>query len=240
MKYMGSKRLLAKHILPIILKDRQEGQWYVEPFCGGCNTLSEVTGNRIGADSHRYLIGMWDAVSVRGWLPPEEVTEVTYHVLKNLSKGGLYGPECNATIGYVGFTHTFGSQWMRGWAKNTRGDNYSRQAYNSAVKQFPKLRGVIFKHSHYADLKIPENSIIYCDPPYAGTEKYRKMPFSHSQFWEQCSNWVFDGHKVFVSEYNAPSDWVCVWSKEVNCNVNNKTTGPSKPVEKLFVHRSQV
>ena len=37
MKYMGSKNRIAKYILPIILKDRLEGQWYVEPFCGGCN-----------------------------------------------------------------------------------------------------------------------------------------------------------------------------------------------------------
>lgn len=234
MKYMGSKRLLAKHILPIILKDRQEGQWYVEPFCGGCNTLSEVTGNRIGADSHYYLIYLWQSVAQLKWLPPQTINNQEYDWIKrNLNSDP-------ALSGYVGFTHTFGSQWMRGWAKNTRGDDYSKQAYNSALKQFPKLRGVIFKHCSYENLKIPEKSIIYCDPPYSGTEKYRKMNFNHGQFWEQAHNWVFDGHKVFVSEYNAPSDWVCVWSKEVNCNVNNKTTDPSKPIEKLFVHRSQI
>ena len=37
MKYMGSKNRIAKYILPIILKDRKEGQWYVEPFVGGAN-----------------------------------------------------------------------------------------------------------------------------------------------------------------------------------------------------------
>jgi len=35
MKYMGSKKRHAKELLPIILKDRQPGQWYVEPFVGG-------------------------------------------------------------------------------------------------------------------------------------------------------------------------------------------------------------
>lgn len=35
MKYMGSKSRIAKYILPIILKDRKDGQYYVEPFCGG-------------------------------------------------------------------------------------------------------------------------------------------------------------------------------------------------------------
>ena len=35
MKYLGSKNKIAKYILPIILKDRTEGQYYVEPFMGG-------------------------------------------------------------------------------------------------------------------------------------------------------------------------------------------------------------
>ena len=56
MKYMGSKNRIAKHLLPIILKDRKEGQWFVEPFVGGANMIDKVTGNRIGADLNRYLI----------------------------------------------------------------------------------------------------------------------------------------------------------------------------------------
>ena len=37
MKYMGSKARIAKHILPMILKNRKEGQCYVEPFVGAAN-----------------------------------------------------------------------------------------------------------------------------------------------------------------------------------------------------------
>ena len=46
MKYMGSKARHAKELLPIILKDRKEGQWYVEPFVGGCNMIDKVTGKQ--------------------------------------------------------------------------------------------------------------------------------------------------------------------------------------------------
>lgn len=48
MKYMGSKARHAKELLPIILKDRKPGQWYVEPFVGGANMIDKVDGNRIG------------------------------------------------------------------------------------------------------------------------------------------------------------------------------------------------
>ena len=54
MKYMGSKNRIAKHILPIILKDRKEGQWYVEPFVGGANIRDKVECKRIGSDSKHY------------------------------------------------------------------------------------------------------------------------------------------------------------------------------------------
>ena len=55
MKYMGSKRRIAKDILKIILKDRKENQYYVEPFMGGCNSLCEVKGLRIGNDFNNYI-----------------------------------------------------------------------------------------------------------------------------------------------------------------------------------------
>ena len=42
MKYMGSKTRFAKHLLPIILKDRIKGQYYVEPFAGGMNMIDKV------------------------------------------------------------------------------------------------------------------------------------------------------------------------------------------------------
>ena len=59
MKYMGSKAKIAKEILPIILSNRLESQYYIEPFCGGCNSLCHVNGNRIGNDKNNYLIAMW-------------------------------------------------------------------------------------------------------------------------------------------------------------------------------------
>jgi DNA adenine methylase len=40
-----------------------------------------------------------------------------------------------------------------------------------------------------------------------------------------------EGHKVFVSEYNAPSDFKCVWRQELTNNLNLK-----KAVEKLFTY----
>ena len=55
MKYMGSKNRHAKEILPFVLMDRKEGQYYVEPFCGGCNIIDKVDNPRIANDIHYSL-----------------------------------------------------------------------------------------------------------------------------------------------------------------------------------------
>ena len=62
MKYMGSKARFAKEIIPILLKDRKEGQWFVDLFCGGCNLLDKVGGKRIGNDKNKYLIALWQGL----------------------------------------------------------------------------------------------------------------------------------------------------------------------------------
>jgi DNA adenine methylase len=41
------------------------------------------------------------------------------------------------------------------------------------------------------------------------------------------------GHIVYVSEYNAPDDFECVYQKQINQRMNNNVQ-TSKAVEKLF------
>ena len=77
MIYVGSKSRIAEQILTIILEGRKDGQYYVEPFCGGCNTIDKVPGNRIANDSNPYLIAMWEALSW-GWDPPKIIEREYY------------------------------------------------------------------------------------------------------------------------------------------------------------------
>jgi len=89
-------------------------------------------------------------------------------------------------------------------------------------------------------LKIPKNSIIYCDPPYENTTKY-KDSFDHAEFWRWCRDKAADGHKVFISEYTAPKDFKCVWSKSAKSSLsaNGECGGSKSSIEKLFIHESQ-
>jgi DNA adenine methylase len=102
------------------------------------------------------------------------------------------------------------------------------------MKQLPKLKDVEFICSDYSNLIIPNNSIIYCDSPYRDTKKYSNSgKFNHEEFYEWCRNKKIEGHTIFISEYNMPNDFKCVWEKEVKMKLDAKSNSEIR-VEKLF------
>jgi len=225
MLYRGSKKRLAKYILPIILDGRKKDQWYVEPFCGGCNSLDQVDGNRIGNDIHPYLIAYFKALQ-SGWLPPEFVSEKRYKEIKE--NQNFFPPEL---VGYVGFSHSRLGDFFSGYIKfKSRYFNIdtatnaqirdsircpSKEAYKAATIQQPLIRGIKFYNEQYFRLKIPKKSIIYLDPPYENTSSYNHNVLSYELFWQWARELGQSGHKVFVSSYKAPAGWLPVFKKEV-------------------------
>lgn len=231
MKYMGSKARFAKEILPIITKGRTEAQTYVEPFAGGMNMIDKVAGKRIANDIHTELIEMWKAL-VCGWQPPLSVTEEQYRQMK-VDKTG-YPIEL---LAYVGF-NSYGGKWFAGYRRDKQGErDYWKEHYNNIIKQVPNMVGVEFRNNSFTDLEIPPNSIIYCDPPYEGTTKYRTN-FNHSLFWAWCIEKSKQGHIVYISEYKAPNDFVCVWEKQAKSTfgANGFTCDTKHSTERLFVY----
>lgn len=229
MKYMGSKNRIAKHILPIILKDRKEGQFYVEPFVGGANIIDKVDGNRIGSDINHYVIALLDKLQ-SGWIPPDKITNEEFLQIKQ-NKDNY--PD--HLVGYVGTQLSFGSVWFSSFRKDNGGQrDYSLEAKKCVLKQAENLKGILFKSLSYDDLWIPKNSIIYCDKPYQGTDKYRGFPsLDHDRFWQWCRQKHLEGHTVFVSEFTAPEDFKCVWQMNINTSISERKTGKNV-VEKLF------
>jgi len=157
----------------------------------------------------------------------KEFTEANY---KELRKSDDYKYK-----GYAGFAFSYSGKWLGGWCRdglNKR--DYVNEAYKNALNQSDSLKGIRFVNETYDKLQIPENSLIYCDPPYENTTSY-KDGFNHKDFWQWCRNKSDEGHIVYVSEYNAPDDFKCVWSKEIVSSLT-QDTGSKKAVEKLFTY----
>lgn len=233
MKYIGSKSRHAKYILPIILKDRKENQTYVEPFCGGCNTIDKVSNPRIANDSHSYLIAMWQALQ-NGWVPPENLSESQY---KNIQKNKNQYPD--ELVGYVGFNLSYAARWWGGYGRDKIGKrNYGTEAFRNVSRQVSLIQGIDFRCQDYLELEIPSQSLVYCDPPYRGSDDiYRKSltgEFDSETFWLWAEKLASNGHTVFVSEYSAPNGWKSVWRRKVN-NTLVQNTGSKQGTENLFV-----
>lgn len=230
MKYMGSKNRHAKELLPIILRDRKPDQWYVEPFVGGFNLIDKVDGQRLANDSNAYLIELFRAIQ-DGWQPPTNINEEQYqHVRLNKDLYPRY------LVGFIGFGCSYSGKWFGGYARGNANSgqprNYCLESRVNILKQYDGLQGIVIENKSYLDLEIPFNSIVYCDPPYANTTKY-KDNFDHDKFWAWATDLSQQGHQVFVSEYNAPSNFKSVWSKMVN-NTLVQNTGSKQGVERLF------
>lgn len=100
------------------------------------------------------------------------------------------------------------------------------------------MRGdVTFTCLDYRDVEIPLGSVIYADPPYAGTTPYKGVePFDSAAFWVYMRRLASEGHTVFVSECTAPDDIECVWEKEYGGGMKNSgiTASKIKRIERLY------
>ena len=58
---------------------------------------------------------------------------------------------------------------------------------------------------------------------------------SPDEFWQWRRERVYDGHKVYISEYQAPDDFITIWEKPIqNCISLDK-----KATERLFIYEGQ-
>lgn len=228
MKYMGSKNRIAKYIIPIILKDRKEGQLYVEPFVGGANMIDKVDGNRVGYDINHHVIKALLDIRDRPEDLPEEVTEKFYKNLKNT-------PPYKFTS-WIRFVCSFGGKFENGYAREKGSDETTFCGYGkrNALKQSEKINGVEFICESFLNLNF-KNSIIYCDPPYRGTTSYKTNSFPYEKFYNWCREMKLKGNTIFVSEYNMPDDFIEVWKGEIKTNfASSRKKATHNAIEKLF------
>lgn len=228
MKYMGSKARHATKILPIILADRPADSLYVEPFMGGANTFHLVDGPKWGNDLNVDVVEMFKAIA-DGWEPPSAVTEEEYEAAKrdfsNPKRRGFVGVGCS-------YSGKFFGGYARGNDSKGRPRNYANESRQNVLRQAAGMRDARLTSISYLEMAIPDGSVVYCDPPYRGTTRYATSDFDSDKFW----NWAADLSatcRVFVSEYQAPAEWECVWSTEAHSSLT-QNTGAKRAVERLF------
>lgn len=159
-------------------------------------------------------------------------------------------------LGAIGFLASYNARFYEGgYAKSgyektkngLRYRDYYREAKDNFLRQAPLLKDITFVTSDYKDLlndywsNILTNKkykpLIYCDPPYANTKQFsNSKDFNYNEFWQTMREWS-KTNTVYISELEAPSDFECVWKKEVSRSI--KATDKSRAVEKLFKYKGE-
>ena len=238
MKYVGSKNRFSKELAPIIQGYITENTiGYLEPFVGGANMIDKIQcNNKIGCDIHEELIELLKYAQNNYVNLPDTITEEEYYKVKN-NKSNY--PKWY--VGLVGFCATFGSKYFGGYARAYKNDGVTlRDMPNEAIrnlkKQSPNLKNIKFYNCNFLDLpkdKI-KGYVIYCDPPYRNTTKYKTDDFPYEKFYDWCRELSKD-NIVLISEYDMPKDFKCIWVKETKIGLDSNRIKLDSRTEKLFI-----
>jgi DNA adenine methylase len=231
---MGSKNRIAKHLLPLMLSYAEASniKTWVEPFVGGANMIDKVPASfeRIGYDLNAHVIAALIDIRDR----PEELFESFTEAQRSEHRGGparsLYSHACIVT--------SFGADLKGGYAREAGSDDRTFCGYGkrNAVKQSLFLQGVRLEVASYEDLSGMKNAVIYCGPPYQGATGYKTGAFNHVAFWDWCRK-MSESNIVFISEYQAPDDFICLWSGEIKTNfASSRKAATHNATEKLFTY----
>lgn len=243
MRYCGSKKRFMKYLLPILTEDMNKDSVFVDLFCGGANVICEIPCEqyKIGVDNNEYVVALWNELSKNGMKNiPLEVSEELYRDVKEdyINNGNKYE---KYIIGYVGTCCSYGSSWFNGYARfnPNKNEDHIKEAYNSLKKQvenFIALEDTIFIHTSYDKVALTKNMIVYCDPPYASTKRY-ESDFDNDAFWKWARVASRKVKHLYISEYDAPYDFQCIWQMEKKDGLGRKIgKKQNTKVEKLFVY----
>ena len=251
MRYQGGKTKQWRYIVPIIERflaknSKKFGTCeYVEPFVGGGNIFTRVNWNvKVCNDIDSDMISLWEYLANGGELPSaDELTEKLYNELRFQDKIGVRTNK-SWLYGLVSHVCSYGGKKWGGYAhfNPVKGENHVLEAISSLKKQVSdnsftsngcKMQ---FNCMDYRNLDIKNGSVIYCDPPYAGTTGYG-VAFDGDLFWEWCRMLSKQGCIVLVSEYSAPSDFKCIWRgrKPDGMGTTKKGKKQKVKIEKLFI-----
>lgn len=218
---------------------------FVDLFCGSCSVIEKVPAKflRIANDKNKYLISMFKNLGKVEY--PLHIDKNLYDKARNCYHGKFSGMT-DDIIGWIGYMASYNGRFFDGGysghkveTKNGKFRDYITENINNINQQIPLLNGVTFLNEDYYNVEIPDNSIVYCDPPYKGTKQYDiSKNFDYDRFYDFCRSINKKGIPIFISEYNMPDDFECVWQKQLSTCINQTLT--KKPIEKLFTFRKAI
>jgi DNA adenine methylase len=194
---------------------------FIEPFVGGGNLTQFIDKDKYENifcyDVNPYVVAYFQALQ-DGWLPEEVYTYEFYRELLQDYKDGKnsYPMQLYA---HLGFNSTYMAKFMGGTSRLKNSERATIQAYNNAVKDSKWVSGIVFACKSYLDVEIPEDSVIFCDPPYVNTCGYNGTEkFNHEVFYDWCNK----QENIYVTHTTMPTSFEVLLDISINHHVHNE------------------
>ncbi|AET73347.1 hypothetical protein EMVG_00061 [Emiliania huxleyi virus PS401] len=211
--YYGGKKKLGREIAVVIhaFTDSLNPSSYCEPFCGMCGVLRHINvgTTKYAGDINESVIMMWKAAQ-NGWLP--DITDLSKERYAHLRAA----PN-SAERGFFGHALSFHGKFFHGYWTSQRSctEQHSRCLHaRKCVQDIATELGrknVMFSHGSYGQFSDLTNSVIYCDPPYIGTQNSTGWKFDSNTFENWCYMMAAKGNYIFISGYTPPGE--IIWTK---------------------------
>lgn len=189
--------------------------------------------------------------------------ELRQYLVRALKASGLTQSEVQRRLGTQTASHYFGkSQWVFPMEEHYRKmqtfmplpKDYneiiglrnlwqSLQSLQSLqrLQRLQRLQSLEATYLDYRAVEIKPDSVIYCDPPYIGTDEYgcegEVQTFDHAVFYDWCCK---QNELVIISEYRMPMDrFACIDIFNKRTLLGSASNGKVRQ-ERLFVPRHQL
>ena len=250
--YMGSKNRIAEKIITEIIWNEPNAQIFIDLVAGGCvrnhaailsGKFKKVIANDINAMPKLFkdaILGKYR--DEKRWISRDE-----FHKLKD-NNWHKYIKTNHERIkkDYSKWLSTdikYSSSSLQSLESLERLQSLQRLQRLQSLQSLENLSNILeISQGSYQDFKLPkaDECVIYCDIPYKETQGYKhdskKLEFDHEAFY----NWVGDkakqGYKIYISEYQMPSDFKEVLVINTNSRLNDKSQ--KKVKKKLFKYEN--
>ena len=92
-----------------------------------------------------------------------------------------------------------------------------------SLERLEEQQNITFTTKNYCEIKIKNNSLVYCDIPYKDMAGYN-IQFDYEKFYNWCS---MQKELVIISEYSMPNDkFICIAEESLNNSLS--TNGSTK------------
>lgn len=239
MHYLGGKSKQAAGIVSVI-ETLSKYRHVVDPFMGGASMTAAFARRHFtveASDIVAPLVAMWQH-ALTGWRPDyDDITREQWEAAKKL-------PDSDPLKAFFGFGCSFGGKWFCSPAIGPNSGcipTYAMSARSSISRKADTMAiGVTITCRSFFDIAPIAGVVLYCDPPYANTTGYGAAgKFDCNAFWSRCREWVAARSDVFVSEFSAPDDAVCVYEQRrtqtIAMGIDRQSEGATNKVEKLWM-----